>query len=477
MTANSRAKLKLCGQKLFNIDTQGGNLSTLGGLLPVARLAEDTGLIQEAARLIPDWRKKAATKFPIDLQLAQRVLLAASGHPDAIDCSFFKDDPALKVIFGESLGGESLPSQSTATRLEQRISKETMAQLESLPVRYFIQKHVHKPRALTIYVDGTAIRTFGSQEKSTWRGGYGQTQYFPLLATTSSGELLLAQLREGSQHDSRSAESIIQLVQDLKKAWKDVKITIVMDTGFNSPGLLEQLDSLNVWYVIGYPTMSSLKSKIKDVMQAAEKQFRKQFGEPLYTGKSKNKHWQKEHDRIRSLPTKERTDAERKALARHVRIIYCIKHNNSKWSTERDVVVRVDYTDKGLDVRSVVTNMESSTADRIYEDHYCKRSRIEMFIKEAKSHCKVPLSCQTFTANQFRFTTIQGLAYMILHELRQQLPSSQNQIALSTVRNRFLLIPVLIEETERRVVWHLSSVHQNSRSIMTVCKKLQSRTA
>lgn len=76
--------------KAFNIDTQGGNLSTLGGLLPVARLAEDTGLIQEAARLIPDWRKKAATKFPIDLQLAQRVLLAAGGHPDAIDCSFSK---------------------------------------------------------------------------------------------------------------------------------------------------------------------------------------------------------------------------------------------------------------------------------------------------------------------------------------------------------------------------------------------------
>ncbi|CAN5134820.1 hypothetical protein BH11CYA1_BH11CYA1_07210 [soil metagenome] len=187
-----------------------------------------------------------------------------------------------------------------------------------------------------IYVDGTAIRTLGSQEKSTWRGGYGQTQYFPLLATTESGELLLAQLREGSQHDSRSTDAIIQLVQDLQKAWKDVKITIVMDTGFNSPGLLEKLDSLNVWYVIGYPTMSSLKSKIKDVIESAEKQFRKQFGEPLYTGKSKNKLWQKEHDRIRSLPTKERADAERKALARHVRIIYCIEHNNSKWPKDCD---------------------------------------------------------------------------------------------------------------------------------------------
>ncbi len=117
MTLDPKANLKLCGQKLFNIDAQGGNLSNLGGLLPAARLAEDTGLIHRAASLIPEWRQPTSCTFSIELLLAQRVFLAASGHPSAIDCSNFKNDPVLKSIMAASLNQDVLPSQSTATRL------------------------------------------------------------------------------------------------------------------------------------------------------------------------------------------------------------------------------------------------------------------------------------------------------------------------------------------------------------------------
>ena len=476
--SRQQAKLKLTGQKIFNIDDQGGFLSNLGGLLPAARLAEDTGLIQTAANLIPEWRDSRYTDFPVDELLLQRVLLAACGQPDAIDCSIFRNDPALKCALGREPDGPPLASQSTHTKFEQSIDESTIASLEGLPLKFFIQQQKHAPQRLTVYVDGTAIQTFGSQQMSTWRGGkYSQSQYFPLLATTDQGDLLLAELRSGGYHDARSAETVVKLVCNLRAAWPNIKLTIVMDTGFNSPRLLEQLEKLNVQYVIGYPAMSSVKSKIKDITKSAEKQFKKLHGEPLYIGKGSKKKWQKEHERIRSLPGKDRIAAEKKAASRHTRIIYGLPHNGSSWKKDRPVLVRVDYTDKGLDIRCVVTNIEDSTAEQIYEEKYCRRSRIEMFIKENKSHCKVPLSCQTFTANQYRFTAIQGLAYMLLHMVRKELPASQKQISLNSVRNRFLLVPVQIISTPRRLCWRLSSVHPHTATVISMCKKLQSRTA
>ena len=64
-----QANLKLKGQKLFNIDDGAGQLSSFGGLLPLAKLAEDSGLLKMAASLIPEWRKDDAVVFPVDLQL------------------------------------------------------------------------------------------------------------------------------------------------------------------------------------------------------------------------------------------------------------------------------------------------------------------------------------------------------------------------------------------------------------------------
>jgi Transposase DDE domain group 1 len=472
-----QANLKLKGQKLFNIDDGAGQLSSFGGLLPLAKLAEDSGLLKMAASLIPEWRKDDAVVFPVDLQLAQRVFLTACGQPDAIDCTFFKDDPALTYIFAKQLQGQSMPGQSTSTRMEQNISTATMNLLEQVPLRFFMQQKKNVPRQLTIYVDGTAIRTFGSQQQSTWRGGYAQTQYFPLIATTAQGDLLLAKLRGGGHHDSKSSSDIVKLINDIRAKWTNVFITLVMDTGFNSPGFLKQLEQLNVKYVIGYPARSSAKSKIKHVIKAVEKDFRKRFGEPRYVGKARKKDWQIEHDRIRQLPTAERVAAEKLAASRYSRIVYGLKHNGTKWDRDRDLISRVDFTDKGLDIRCIVTNVRGSTATSLYEDKYCLRSRVEMFIKETKSHCKVPLSCQSFTANQFRFTTIQGLTYMLLHGMRQSLPPSQKQISLRTLRDKFLLIPVNIIETAKRVLWRLSSLHPNSQSLVQLCNKLQSRTA
>jgi hypothetical protein len=475
-----QAHLKLEGQKLLKMDDSGGLLSNFGGLPVAAKLAEETGLIRMAAGAIPEWRIPELVDFEIEELLAQRLFLTASGHSDAIDCSFWKDDPALKTALRKAPDGPSLSSQSTQTRMEQSITPETIKDLEAVPLKFFFEQKKHAPHHLSIYIDGSAIKTFGAQQNSTFRGGkkYGQTQYFPLIATTDCGWLLLAQLRKGGAADAHAVPSIQSLVLDIKAQWKSTTINLAMDTGFNSPELLDFLDEEKVEYTCGYPVTSSVLSKVQDVLCEVEVEFRKLYGKPKYTGPKSEADdlWQNEHDRIRSLPAKERMDAENAQAARHVRKIVEIMHNGVNWDKDRRLIVRVDYTDKGLNVRSVVTNKPQGWPEMIYENDYCKRSRIEMFIKENKSYCRVPLSCQEFTANQFRFV-LQGLGYQLLHLMRLELPLDKQNTSVATVRKALLLIPVLITSTPRRLHWRLSSIHPCTPMLIRMARKLSNRAA
>lgn len=473
-----QARLKLEGQKVLKMDDSGGLLSTLGGLPLAAQLAEEAGLIRMAAERIEDWRNPDLVDFEILELLSQRLFLVADGQPDAIDCSLRKSDPALKAVLAKEPDGPPLASQSTHTRMEQRMTESSMRKLEALPLDFFFSRHEHAPRTLTVYIDGLAIRTFGAQQKSTHRGGkkYSQMQYFPLLATTSCGWLLLAQLRSGSASDAKAVPSIEKLALDIKAQWKATKLNIVMDTGFNSPELLDFFEEEKIEYECGYPATSSVLSKVPDVLNEVEDEFVREHGEPRYIGPKSDEKWQAEHDRIRALPADERMEAEKAMSARRVRRIVEIMHNGVGWDCDRRLIVRVDFGDRGLDVRCVVTNKERGLPNSIYEEDYCKRARVEMFIKENKSHCKVPLSCQEFVSNQFRFF-LQGLAYQLLHLLRLELPPAQQNISIAGVRRMLLQVPVLIVPSERLLHWRLSSVHPSTNTVLRMAQKLNKRPA
>ena len=473
-----QAHLKLEGQKLLKMDDSGGLLSTLGGLPLAARLAQETGLIEMAIERIEEWRNPDLVDFEISELLSQRLFLVADGQPDAIDCSLRKNDPALKAAVGKEPDGPPLSSQSTHTRMEQRMTESSMKGLEALPLDFFFSRHERAPRTLTVYIDGLAIRTFGAQQRSTHRGGkkYSQMQYFPLLATTSSGWLLLAQLRAGSASDAKAVPSVQKLALDIKAQWKATRLNIVMDTGFNSPELLDFFEEEKIEYECGYPATSSVLSKVPDVLEEVEAEFVEEHGEPRYTGPKSDEKWQAEHDRIRALPAEERMEAEKAMSARRVRRIVEIMHNGVGWDCDRRLIVRVDYGDRGLDVRCVVTNKERGLPESIYEEDYCKRARVEMFIKENKSHCKVPLSCQEFISNQFRFF-IQGLSYQLLHLMRLELPPTQQNISIAGVRRMLLQVPVLIVPTARRLHWRLSSVHPYTKAVIRMAQKLNNRAA
>jgi hypothetical protein len=473
METNVQAYLKLKGQKLLKIDDEGGLLSSLGGLPLVSRVAEDTQLIEVVADMIPEWRREDLVTFSKMELLSQRLLLAASGNSDAIDCSLWRDDPALKSVLGKEPDGLALASQSTHTRLEQAIDETTVNKLEGCFLDFFFYRHKQAPRRLVVDIDGSGIRTYGAQQGSTYRGGKKpQEQYFPLIATTDSGWLLLSQLRYGRVSDANALPAIKDLVLRIKGKWVETVLTLRLDTGFNSPELLDFLDEERVGYECGYPCTDGVRAKCRDVFKEVENEFRRLHGKPKFTGAKGKEKFQREHNRIRNLPAEKRMEAEKELNSRRVRRVIEIMYQGSGWDKERRLIVRADFSDSGLDVRSVVTSHKYGLPKSIYEDGYCKRARVEMFIKENKSQCRVPLSCQEFTSNQFRFV-LQGLAYQLLHMLRIEQSAAQANISVSGVRNTLLLVPVLIVPTPRRLHWHLSSVHPNTAKVIQMAKKLQ----
>ncbi|MBN2167005.1 MAG: transposase, partial [Marinilabiliaceae bacterium] len=65
-----------------------------------------------------------------------------------------------------------------------------------------------------------------------------------------------------------------------------------------------------------------------------------------------------------------------------------------------------------------VTNIQKTWRKFLYENVYCARGRMELFIKEYKNHLSSDrTSCSGFSANQFRLF-MHSIAYILLHTLR-----------------------------------------------------------
>src|SRR4029453_17726826 len=123
------------------------------------------------------------------------------------------------------------------------------------------------------------------------------------------------------------------------------------------------------------------------------------------------------------------------------------RHAAKSWTAERQVIARVEASDRGTDSRFVVTNLRG-TARWLYEVVYCARGQAENLIKAHKVHLASDrTSCSRATANQFRLV-LHTAAYWLLHTLRGLAPkrSFWRDAQFDTVR--FALIKVVGRVTE-----------------------------
>src|SRR4051794_21578897 len=73
------------------------------------------------------------------------------------------------------------------------------------------------------------------------------------------------------------------------------------------------------------------------------------------------------------------------------------------WHIDRRACARIEATTKGLDIRFVVTSIETGSAEHIYQTLYCARGQAENLIKLHKAQLASDrTSCRSPLANQMR---------------------------------------------------------------------------
>ena len=120
------------------------------------------------------------------------------------------------------------------------------------------------------------------------------------------------------------------------------------------------------------------------------------------------------------------------------------------------MICRVQVSDKGTDVRYIVTSFQVAGAKYVYETVYCGRGKMELMIKDHKVALKSDrTSCHRKEANQFRLF-IHSAAYVLMHTLRENLLRSSElaRAQFDTIRLRLLKIGTRIEVGKTFIRFH-----------------------
>jgi hypothetical protein len=97
------------------------------------------------------------------------------------------------------------------------------------------------------------------------------------------------------------------------------------------------------------------------------------------------------------------TERAYQRLGRNVTRFHSTSYQAGTCSCQRRVVIKVEVSEKGVNTRFVVTDMEQARTQVLYRQIYCARGDAENDIKEHKTYLKSDrTSCHRFAANQFR---------------------------------------------------------------------------
>lgn len=117
------------------------------------------------------------------------------------------------------------------------------------------------------------------------------------------------------------------------------------------------------------------------------------------------------------------------------------------------VAARIEATRLGLDIRYVVTNITSGTAEWLYADLYCARGQAENLIKLHKAQLASDrTSCRAASANQMRLI-LHTAAYWLVLAVRDAIPKAHAlaKAEFTTIRLRLLKVAARVTETASRV--------------------------
>jgi len=384
MTQNTKQMMifKDISHRKVIADFNGGDVSSDGGLLFLREVEADTGIIKRIADILKDKRHPGYVKHQFLHLLKQRVFQIASGYEDANDSDELKNDPIMKIICEKI--ESSLASQPTMCRFENAFSRTDLYRIAQVFVDIFIDSYKKPPKGIILDLDDTEDQTHGSQQLSFFNGYHDSYCFMPLhIYEGKSGKLITTILRTGKRPSGKEIVMILKrIIERIREAWPHVGIIVRGDSHYGCPEVFDYCNEHNLSYIIGLTARNPMFGKIRLLSEKVKELYSekkcsmKLYGEFQYQAKS--------------------------------------------WSCVQRVICKVEHSEKGSNIRFIVTNLENNNRRMIYETIYCGRGAMELMIKEHKNHLRSDkTSCSSFLANQFRLF-LHSIAYVLLHTFREK---------------------------------------------------------
>lgn len=460
--------LILEGSKQIELNFDGGFVSSDGGLLLLTKANNRLRLSQLARLAIIETRRPGSICHEIESLFKQRVFAIAAGYEDCNDAMKLRKDAMHKLaVAGAVKEAIDLASQPTLSRFEAMADAATNEALQKLYVPLFVGRFKKQPKLVRLAMDTTCDEVHGYQQLSFYNTFYGTYCFAPLFIFTDCGFPLCALLRPGSPSPMGDAMRMLKrVISELRMFWPGVKIELTADAAFASGKMFEFLEDSNVTYFIAAAGHNGFQCESQALVYECKKKY-DEFGEQspelkkyaaMEKPKERLKAWKKNEQRIRGLTKKEGRMQEHLKDDLHfkTRMFGEFEYLSREWNKSRRVIVRVEVSKEGPDVRYVVTNSKTGSSRKLYEEKYCKRARCENWIKDLKNYLKCDrTSCQEFETNQFRLH-LHTFAYILIWEVRQA--AELQEMTVETFRLQFLKIGVVVKENARKIKLHLASL-------------------
>ena len=404
----------------IKINFDGGDLSSDAGLLLIKEFAARIGLIKLVKQLFKT-NDSAGFRLHTDpdnlMQMIYQIIVA-----------YFEDDCADELtndpVFTAILEKKALASQPTLSRFWNRMDEDTLFQLEEITSRLRqIIYSIEQPEHMLFDLDSTLLNTYGNQEGEGFNFHYQAHGYHPLLCYDGlTGDLLKAELRDGTQYCSKGADQfMIPLLLEYRSLYPSLLLYLRGDSGFASPELYEVCEANDCKYAIRLKLNQTLLKYAADADEA------------LY-----------------------------RATA-HNQVDYAVEYGEfnyqaGSWSHPRRIVFKIEKPFGQIDhlYTFVVTTMEATPAQII--QFYCGRGKMENFIKEGKSGFDFScLSSHSKTVNANRLQ-VHALAYNLFNWFRRlALAASMRRQRIDTIRLKLMKIAARAVHTARNLIFKLCS--------------------
>jgi hypothetical protein len=332
------------GRKKVTAAFDGGRLTSDGGVMLLAAAERRLGIADRLAELIADPRNPLFVTHSVADILRARMLAIACGYEDADDLDHLRTDPGFKLACGRLPdSGRDLCSQPTVSRWENAPTLREVVRLTYAMIDTYCASYPRPPQAVTLDIDDTVDVAHGHQQLSLFNAHHDERCFMPIhvydTATSRPVAILLRPGKTPSGHEVRG--HVRRLVRRIRKHWPGTRLTLRGDGHYGRPEVMAWCEANAVDYIFGLSGNAVLSRLLEEAADDV---------------------------RVR------RAEAQAPVLRRYAEIRYGAK----SWGCLRRVSARIEASTMGLDIRCVVTNLETGSAEWLYDTLYCARGQAEI---------------------------------------------------------------------------------------------------